>query len=104
MGHQVIKQPNGQFALYSSIVDDFVLVNATERDIVDRFVEEYAKDTRHKIEVIIQTLNAGGKPYYQFTKTFDEALERIEEMHGKDRSDTRQIQCGGTDETKKNDD
>ena len=85
MGHQVIRMPSGRYGLWSSNVDDFVLINATEQDIVDHFVEEYIRDTRWKIAGIVLMLEHGGKPYYQFTKTWEEALETMDAVHGKDR-------------------
>lgn len=83
MGHQIIKQPNGLYALYSSIVDDFVLIDATPQYIIDEWVASYKQDMQGKVSEIIQKLEQGEKPYYQFTMTFDEAVEHVIEHHGK---------------------
>jgi len=32
MGRQVVKQPDGNFAIWSSVVDDFILGDATRLD------------------------------------------------------------------------
>ena len=39
MGHQIIRQPNHKFGIWSSIVDDFVLVNATREDIIQYYID-----------------------------------------------------------------
>ena len=84
MARQIIKQPNGLYAQWSSIVDDFVMIDANPQDIIDDWMdEEKARITKHVYEVINQLAN-GGKPYHQFTKTFEEAVEEIRERHGRD--------------------
>ena len=37
MSYQVVKQPNGLFAIWSTAVDTFVLVNAFSEDIINFF-------------------------------------------------------------------
>ena len=82
MGTQIIKQPNGKLALYSSICDNFTMVNAEEQDIVDFFVEEQTRDIRCDVARRVLALNRGEKPYHQFTRTFQEALDTIKRLHG----------------------
>jgi len=83
MSHQIIKQPNGLYAIYSSICDNFVFINATPDDIVECWLEEEKERIYIKIDKIIAKLEAGEKPYYQFTLTWDEACDSIKETHGK---------------------
>ena len=90
MGHQIIKQPNGKFGIFSSVVDDFVLINATEQDIVDFYTEKTIRETRLRVAQTILALENGEKPAAQFTKTFDEALDWIEEVHGEERRKERE--------------
>jgi len=33
MGRQVVKQPNGLYAVWSSIIDDFIFEEATEKEL-----------------------------------------------------------------------
>lgn len=95
MGHQIIKQPNGKFGVFSSVVDDFVLINATEQDIVDFYTEKHVRETRLHVAQTILALENGGKPAAQFTKTFEEALDWIEEVHGKKLRAKRRADCDG---------
>lgn len=40
MSHVVAKQPNGLFALWSTIVDDFIMVDATREEIIKFEIEK----------------------------------------------------------------
>ena len=82
MSEQIIKQPDGQYAVWSTVVDAFILIDATAQDIVDYRVDEYRQQQTKQVDRIINALNAGDRPYYQFTMTFDEALRRYNEVHG----------------------
>ena len=95
MGHQIIKQPNNKYALFSSIVDDFVLIDATPKDIIRCWVGSYRRDMRKKVKDITEKLERGEKPYYQFTMTFEEAINRIQELHGKDAESLKMLRDAG---------
>jgi hypothetical protein len=81
MGQQIIKQPNGKYAIFSSIVDLFIGANLTKEEVIDFFVEEEAKRITERINEILEQLERGEKPYLQFTQTLDEALKTMEEVH-----------------------
>lgn len=74
--NQIIKQPNGLWALWSSIVDNFVLTDATEQDLIDYFVEREKEQWTAIIKDKISKLNRGVKAYWQFTMTYEEAMKR----------------------------
>ena len=82
MGRQIIKQPNGKFCIFSSIVDSVTFYHMEEQDIINEWVEESRKEIEKKVKEIIADLNEGKKPYFQFTKTYDEMLQTIKEIHG----------------------
>lgn len=82
MGIQIIKQPNGLYAQFSSVVDDFVMYDATPEDILADWIEDAKRNYGEKLDKIIKQLEAGEKPYYQFTMTFDDAIDRIKDVHG----------------------
>lgn len=92
MGQQIIKQPNGLFALWSTVVDDFVLLDAEPSDLVDHFTERARRMFVTDVERVVKTLNEGGRPYYQFTKSFDDCIARIRELHGTNTESLRMIQ------------
>lgn len=82
MGRQIIKQPNGLYALWSSVVDDFVMLDATPEEIIEDAVEDSRKEITARVKDVVAKLGKGGRPYFQRTKSFDECVERIKELHG----------------------
>ena len=83
MGKQIIKQPNGLFAIFSTSTDTIHMWDATAQDIEDHFVERAAKDARRDVRQILEHVTAGEprKAYYQFVMTWDQALA-MDEEHG----------------------
>lgn len=75
MGYQVIKQPDGQLAIWSSYTDGWAAVDCTAEDVTTFFVDRAAADARRDAERIIGHVLAGEpeKAYYQFAMTFEEA-------------------------------
>lgn len=89
MGSQIIKQPNGLYAVFSSVVDAFVIYDATIEELIDDAVADYRKDTQVSLRRIAAELERGGKPYHQFTMTFDEAVQHCRECYtGTDDNET----------------
>ena len=82
MGRQIIKQPNGKYCIFSSIVDSITHYHMEEQDIINEWVEESKKEIEKKVKEIISELNEGKKPYYQFTKSYEEMLQTINKIHG----------------------
>ncbi len=82
MARQIIKQPNGKYCVFSTVVDSIV--------DYDMSVNELKKDRKNgdeeTIDKIITKLENGEKPYYQFTMTFDEMLETIKSIYGEEES------------------
>jgi len=74
MGWQIIKQPNGRYAVWSTIVDDIIAYDGTKQEIVNLFVKDVVENTTKDVTRMIDRLEEGDKPYYQFTKTWPEVL------------------------------
>ena len=84
MGHQIIKQPNGKFAVFSSIVDDFIMYEATREDIIELELEDSKERITREVDRVLEELKSTNpRPYYQFTRTWEDALQTIKEVHGK---------------------
>ncbi len=68
MAHQVIRQPDGLYAVFSTITDTWVVCNATEDEITDWFVERAAAAAREQITETLGHVRAGNpqQVYYQF--------------------------------------
>ena len=82
MGTQVIKQPNGLFALFSSQVDDFVMLNATEQDVQDYFEKAERERIAQALQRIFLKIDRGEPAYMNWTLTFDEAKQKAIDRHG----------------------
>ena len=82
MARMIIKQPNGLYAIWSTVVDGFVMLDATPQDIIDDRVKDYREESEKDVKRVIEQLDAGEKPYFQFTKTYDEALAEHKQRHG----------------------
>ena len=91
MANRIIKQPNGKYAIYSTIVDDFTLLDASPEDIINEWVERERTLITNKVKEIVRKLEEDKKPYFQFTKSFDETVEDIKEMHGEDTESLRML-------------
>jgi len=83
MGKQIIKQPNGKFALWSTIIDHFICYDCTEEDLVKFQLQDYEKKIREDMHSRIEILNKGEQAYHQFTISWEEALDLMKDNHSK---------------------
>ena len=74
---QIIKQSNGKYCLYSSVMGDVVLWDATPDDILNEWVNSYRIEMSQKIKRITESLDDNEKPYYQFTISFEDVIEDL---------------------------
>ena len=81
---QIIKQPNGKYCLFSTIVDSVTYYNMTKEEIVKVWTEKAKIDFEDKVSGIIEKLDKGEKPYFQFTLNYEEMLKTILEVHSVD--------------------
>jgi len=84
MGQQIIKQPNGKYCLFSSVVDNVTYYDMTKEEIVEVWTEKAKKDFEKKVNDIVSKLDKGEKPYFQFTLSYEEMLKTILEVHNVD--------------------
>lgn len=87
MGQQIIKQPNGLFAMFSSSTDTIVAWDATAEEIVEWFADQAAEDARRRVRVLLSDVGRGEarRAYHQFAMTWEQALE-ADRAHGGDAS------------------
>jgi len=82
MANQLIAQPDGRWAIWSSVVDDFVLMDATRQDVVNYLLRDSKQQIERHVDSVIGRLTKGEKPAGQFTLTFDEAMRIRNEKGG----------------------
>jgi hypothetical protein len=83
MGKQIVRQPNGLFALWSSCVDNFTVLDATETEIVEELTAEFRRQCVATVRYAIKDIDDGIRRT-QFAMNFDECVARIREVHGDD--------------------
>lgn len=84
MGHQIIRQPDGLLAVFSTEVDGWVVYDATPDELLDWYAAQAAEDARARTQRVLDAVlsDQARKVYAQFTKTFDEANnEHLEHGH-----------------------
>jgi hypothetical protein len=76
MGKQIIKQPDGRFAVYCSISGVIELWDATEEKVVGHFVgiAEIEAMRQVRAKLVHVAADEPEKAYYQFAMTWQEAL------------------------------
>jgi len=86
MGKQIIKQPNGKYCIFNSIVDNITHYDMTVDEIIEDWVNESKVDITEKVKDIVKKIENGEKPYYQFTHSYDDMIDIIKEIHGEKES------------------
>ena len=78
MADQIIKQPDGKYSVFSSIVDDFTVTDIGKEDLkkymIDTRVEEYREKITGQIERMIEGADTAEKHPTGFSMGFHEAL------------------------------
>lgn len=84
MGDQIIKQPDGQFAVYSTETDTIITWDASADDLVAYYADKAREQARRRARETIDKVAAGNARdvYYQFVLTWEEALENDREHGG----------------------
>lgn len=91
MPRAIVKQPDGQYALWSTVVDNFVTVNATVEDLVAEElrhpraslyhggIQKLQEDLCREVVNLADTGRA-----WKWAPTWDEAVKIIRDLHGED--------------------
>jgi len=84
MGQQIIKQPDGRLAVFSSVTDTFIVVDATPEELIEWRAEEAAERAREQTRREVDKVLAGNSRgvYSQFAMTWEEAAAKDRENDG----------------------
>lgn len=77
MARQIIKQPNGLYAEYSTIVDAFIMADATAEQIIQNSRQEAADEAERRCREALENADAG--KIRGFGLTWEEALKNHNE-------------------------
>ena len=73
MGRQIIKQPNGLYAEYSTIVEAFIMADATADQIIQNSRQEAADEAERRCKEAMENADAG--KIRGFGLTWEDALD-----------------------------
>lgn len=93
MPHAIVQQPNGKFAIWSTIVDDFVLLDATAPEAVCEEIDNlrgrgYPHNEWEAMGKEMENIGRTGRAF-DWAPTWDEALKTVRELHGEDVANQR---------------
>ena len=76
MGRAFVIEPSGKLAIFSSIVDDYIVTNATKEELIELLAQEAYVEEKKRV---IEALDFEGKPEWHFNMYFKsyEDAERI---------------------------
>jgi hypothetical protein len=75
MSYRIVKQPNGLYAMWSTIIDDFVKTDLTRAEyIYDRARECYNEKVR-EMDAIFKEIENGYKSSTAYTMNYNECLK-----------------------------
>lgn len=85
MGQQIIRQPDGNLAVFSSVTDTFIVVDATPEEIIQWRAEEAVQAARDRTRRELDHVLAGDprRVYFQFAISWEEASQ-LNREHGGD--------------------
>jgi len=82
MSYQIIKQPNGKYCVFSTIVNNTIIYNCTKNEVIEIYLSMEKERVKTELKRIFEKLNKKEKPYYQFTISFEEMIKVIKKEHG----------------------
>ena len=79
MSRQIIKKDNGLYAIWSTIVDNFVYDDITKEQYLEIRISEETDRVRKDLKQIFESIDNGRakEVYYQFVMTYGEAKKKI---------------------------
>lgn len=88
MGRHVVRQPDGKWAIFSSVCDDFLYIHATASDIINWFLDEERRNLECGLKIELDEAENNG---VIDTKSFDECIQTIKHVHGKNSRTLREF-------------
>jgi hypothetical protein len=82
MGRRIVKQPNGLYAVYSTVIDGFIITNSTKEELIEDFVQEKREEITEMIEASIEVMNTGERNYQAMpVMKFEDAFHVHNQRH-----------------------
>lgn len=71
MSHQIIKQPDGLLAVFSTVVDAFIITDATPQELEDWYAEQVADEARKRTRWLLGRLQELGAQEVYGRRAYD---------------------------------
>lgn len=81
MGRQIIKKDNGKYAIWSTVVDDFLFDDITEEEWTKFRIEESIEETKKSVQRYFEEVKEGIHKNNPFAMTYEEACKTRDEVH-----------------------
>lgn len=79
MGRVIVKQPNGLWAVFSTVADDFIYVDLPD---LESYIQEERKDAADATEKNIRDMQAQIEKFGSFWMTYEDCMETVKMVHG----------------------
>ena len=79
MGRVIVKQPNGLWAIFSTVADDFIYVDLPD---LEKYIQEERQDAAIATEKNIREIQQQIEKYGSFWMTFEDCMETVKAVHG----------------------
>lgn len=97
MGHQIIPQPDGKLAVFSSFSDAWIITGASPEELKEYYAGKAADEARKSTQETLDLVLSGARTYCQFTMSFEEANDHVrigvKWIDGAWTTDERQLWC-----------
>ena len=86
MGWQIVKQPNELYAIWSTVVDDFIVTDGTKDKIIEYWAQDAYNDGKRNASQYIEDIESD-RPKHRLQYDYEYCLELRAEVHGDDDED-----------------
>lgn len=80
MGIRIFQQPDGQYAVLSSVVDDFLLEDATEEEVREWYIERRKQRAEENVDEMLEDARDGTFVNNGPT-SYEEAVKHVERVN-----------------------
>lgn len=75
MARLIVKQSNGKYGMWSTIIDDFLYKNLTKEEYIELFARIIYEEKIEKMKRVFEKVENGDKNFNLYLKSYEECLE-----------------------------
>ncbi|MFF8544735.1 hypothetical protein ACF060_31115 [Streptomyces werraensis] len=82
MSHQIIKQPDGQLAVFDTVLEAFIATDATPHELEDWYADQVADEARKRTQWLLSRLDELGAQEVYGRRAYDwSTAARLHQQH-----------------------